>query len=70
MYSQLDMFQPIFRGLNKVIKEAIPRFVNEPFKKGILLLIDHLYKKTSLAAPEKKLDYCTDSKLAHIPTVA
>ena len=70
MYSQLDMFQPVLGGLNKIIEEAIPRFFNEPFETGILLLIDHLDKKTSLAAPEKKLDCYTDSRLADIPAVA
>jgi hypothetical protein len=48
------MFLPVFRGLNKVIEETVPRFLNETLETVILLLIDHLYKKTSLAAPEKK----------------
>jgi hypothetical protein len=55
MYSQLDMFPPVLRGLNKIIEEAIPRFLNETFETGILFLIDHLYKKASLTAPEKEV---------------
>jgi hypothetical protein len=51
----MDMLRPVLvlGRLNKFIKEAIPRFLNETFETGILLFIDHLYKKTSLAAPEK-----------------
>ena len=52
------MFEPILGVLNKIIEEAVPRFLNGTFKTGILLLIDHLYKKPSLASPEKSLvDY-------------
>ena len=57
----MDMLRPVLGGLNKIIEEAIPRFFNEPFETGILLLINHLYKKTSLVAPVKKLDYYTES---------
>ena len=70
MHSQMDMLRPVLGSLNKVTKEAVPCFVNGILEMGILLLIDHFYKKTSLAAPEKKLDYHTWSKLAHIPTIA
>jgi hypothetical protein len=47
------MFQPVAGGLNKIAEETVPRFLNNAFKTGILLLIDYLNKKTSLAAPEK-----------------
>ena len=57
MYSQLDMFEPVLGGLNKLIEEAVPRYLDDTLETGILLLIDHLYKKTSLAAPEKKFNY-------------
>ena len=63
------MFLPVLGGLNKIIKETVPRFLNETCKKGILLLIDHLYKKTSLAAPEKELDYDSEKNLAPIPMI-
>jgi hypothetical protein len=53
MYSQMDMFQPVLGSLSKVVKEAVPCFLNGVLEMGILLLIDHLDKKTSLAAPEK-----------------
>jgi hypothetical protein len=59
MYSQLDMFQPVFGGLNKIIEEAVPRYLDHTLETGVLLLIDHLYKKTSLVVPEKKFNYCT-----------
>jgi hypothetical protein len=55
MYLQLDMFQPILGDLNKIAEEPVPRFLNDAFETGILLFIDHLYKKKTLAAPEKKL---------------
>ena len=63
------MFLPVLRGLNKIIEETVPRFLNETLETDILLLIDHLYKKTSLAAPVKKLDHHSETKPAHIPTV-
>ena len=50
----MDMFRPILRVLNELIEEAAPRFLDETFETRILLLIDHLYKKTSMAAPEEK----------------
>jgi hypothetical protein len=56
MYSQLDMLQPVFGGLNKIADEAVPRHLDDTLETGILLLIDHLYKKTSLVAPEKKFN--------------
>ena len=55
------MFQPVIGGLNKIVEEAAPRYLDDTLERGILLLIDHLYKKTSLAAPVKKLEYCTKS---------
>jgi hypothetical protein len=55
MYSQVDMLQPILGGLNKIIEEAVPRLLHETMKTRVLLLIDHSYKKTPMAAPEKKL---------------
>jgi hypothetical protein len=55
MYSQVDMLQPILRGLNKIIEEAVPRFLHETMETRVLLLIDYSYKKTPMAAPEKKL---------------
>ena len=58
MCSQMDMFRPVLGRLNKFIEEAIPSFLNETFEPDILLLIEHMYKKTSVAAPGKKLvDY-------------
>ena len=59
MYSQMDMFEPVLGSLSKVVKEAVPGFLNGVLGMGtgILLLIDHLYKKTSMAAPGKELDY-------------
>ena len=53
------MFQPLLGGLNKIVKEAAPRYLDDTLETGILLLIDHLHKKTSMAAPEKKSDYYT-----------
>ena len=55
MHSQIDMFRPILGGLNKIIEEAVPRFLHETMETDILLFIDYLYKKTSMAVPEKKL---------------
>ena len=58
MYSQIEMFEPILGVLNKIVEEAVARFLNGTFETDILLLIDHLYKKASLASPEKRLvDY-------------
>jgi hypothetical protein len=68
-HSQFNMFHPVPGGLNETIKEPVPRFLDETFKAGVFLLIDHLHKKTSLAAPEKRLDYYTKSKRVHIPTI-
>ena len=69
MCSQMDMLRPILGRLDKFIEEAIPRFLNETFETAILLFIDHLYKKTSLAAPEKKSNDYTESDLVYIPTI-
>ena len=63
------MFRPILGGLNEIVEEPVPRLLDETLETGILLLIDHLYKKTSLAAPEERLDYFTERKVANIPTV-
>jgi hypothetical protein len=57
MHSQVNMFQPVLRGLNKIIEETVPRFLNETLETRIPPLVDHLYKKTSVAAPEKELGY-------------
>jgi hypothetical protein len=67
--SQFDMLQPVLRSLNKIIQEPIPHILNETLETEILLLINHLYKKTSLEAPVNKLDYCIESKLVQIPTI-
>jgi hypothetical protein len=61
------MLQPILGGLDKIAQESVPRFLNDAFETGILLFIDHLYKKKALTAPEKKLDLYAESKLAHVP---
>jgi hypothetical protein len=58
MYSQLDMLRPVLRGLNKIAEEAVPSYLDDTQETGILLLIDHLYTKTSLVAPERKFNYC------------
>ena len=55
------MLPPVLGSYNKIIEETIPSVLNETLETGILLLINHLYKKTSLVAPVKKLDYCTES---------
>jgi hypothetical protein len=55
MYSQKDMFQPVLGGPNKIVEEAVPRFLNDTLKTDIPLLIHYVCKKTSVAAPEKKL---------------
>ena len=62
------MFQPVLWGLDKIIEKAVPRFLDETLETRILLLIDHLYKKTPMVAPMEKLDYSTESKPAYIPT--
>jgi hypothetical protein len=54
------MFQPVIGGLKKVVEKAVPRFLNKTLEEGILLLVDHLYEKTSLAAPGEKLDLYTE----------
>jgi hypothetical protein len=59
MYSQLNMFQPILGGLNKIAEEAVPSYLNDTQEPGILLLIDHLCEKTSLVVPERKFNSCT-----------
>jgi hypothetical protein len=59
MDSQMNMFRPVFGSLNEVAKEAVPCLINGILEMDILLLVDHLYKKTPLAAPEKKSDYHT-----------
>ena len=69
MCSQMNMLHPVLGGLNKLVEEVIPRFLNETFEPYILLFVDHMYKKTPLAAPEKST-YFTESKLKHIPTIA
>ena len=56
MYSQLDMFQPVLGALNKIVEKAVPRYLDDTLETGILLFIDHLHKKTSLAAPDKKFN--------------
>jgi hypothetical protein len=56
MCLQLDMLQPVLRDLNKIVEEPVPRFLNDAFETGILLFIDHLYKKKALTTPEKKLN--------------
>jgi hypothetical protein len=43
------------------MEEPVPRILNETLEPGIPLLINHLYKKTSMAAPVKKLDYFTEN---------
>ena len=53
MYLQIDVFQPVIGGLNKVVEKAVPRFLNKTLEEGIPLIIDHLYEKTSLTAPER-----------------
>jgi hypothetical protein len=53
MDSQMNMFRPVLGSLKKVAKEAVPCLINGILEMDILLLVDHLYKKTSLAAPEK-----------------
>ena len=50
------MFRPVLGGLNKIIEESVPSFLDEILETGILLLIDHLYKKTAMVAPEKELN--------------
>jgi hypothetical protein len=60
MHSQVDMFQPVLRGLTKIVEEAVPGFLEETLEAGILFLIDYLCKKASLAAPEESL-----SRLLH-----
>ena len=70
MHSQMDMFRPVLRGLTEIVEEAVPRFLDDTLEASILLLIDYLYKKTTLATPERRLDYYTESKLADKPTVA
>ena len=70
MYSQLYMFQPVIGSLNKIIEETVPRFLDETLETRILLLIDHLYKKTATAAPEKVLDCYPSITLVRIPTLA
>jgi hypothetical protein len=59
MCSQLDMLRPVLGGLDKIAEEAVPCYLDDTQETGILLLIDHLYKKTSLVAPERKFNYCT-----------
>jgi hypothetical protein len=69
MNLQKAVFRPVIGGLNKIIEEPVPCFLNETLETGILLLINHFYKKTSMTAPVKKLAYHSESKLAYIPTV-
>ena len=70
MYSLMDMFRPVLRDLTKIVEETVPGFLEETLEPGILFLINHLCKKTSLAAPEKRFDYFTVRKVADIPTIA
>jgi hypothetical protein len=70
MCSQMDMFEPVLGSLSKVLKEAVPGLLSGVLKVGILLLIDHLYKKTSLAAPERNWIIILRVTLTYIPTVA
>jgi hypothetical protein len=69
IYSQMDMFRPVFRGLTKIVEEAVPGFLEETLEAGILFLINHLCKKASLAAPGERLDCYTERRVADIPTV-
>jgi hypothetical protein len=66
----MDMFHPVLRGLTKIVEEAIPGFLEETLEPDILFLINYLYKKTPLAAPEESLDYYAERKVVDIPTVA
>ena len=66
----MDMFRTVLRDLTKIVEEAVPGFLEETLEASILFLINHLCKKTSLAAPEERLDYYTERKVADIPTVA
>jgi hypothetical protein len=50
------MLPPVLGSLNKIVEESVPRFFDETLETGILLLINHLYKKTSVVAPVKKLE--------------
>jgi hypothetical protein len=52
----MDMFRPFLGCLDKFMEEAVPRFLDESLETHVLLFIDYLYTKTSLATPEKKLD--------------
>jgi hypothetical protein len=63
------MFRPALGGLNKIIEEPVPRFLKESLETGVLLLINHMYKKTSVAPPMEELGYYIESKLVDIPTV-
>ena len=69
MHSQRDMFPPVLRSLIEIVEEVVPGFLEETLEAGILFLIYHLCTKTSLAAPEKRLDCYTEGKVADIPTV-
>jgi hypothetical protein len=55
------MLLPVLGSLNQIMEEPVPRILNETLEPGIPLLIDHLYKKASMAAPVKKLDYFTEN---------
>jgi hypothetical protein len=55
------MLLPVLRSQNKIMEEPVPRILNDTLEPDIPLLINYLYKKTSKAAPVKKLDYCTEN---------
>ena len=56
MHLQIDVFHPVIGGLNKVVEKAVPSFLNKTLEEGISLIIDHWHEKTSLTAPEEKLE--------------
>jgi hypothetical protein len=49
------MLPPVLGSPKKIIEEPVPRILNETLETGIPLFINHLYKKTSMTAPVKKL---------------
>jgi hypothetical protein len=58
------MFQPVLGDLDEIVEEPVPGFLDETLELSILLLIDHLRKKTSLTAPETGLIYYHESRIA------
>ena len=63
------MLPPVLGSLNKIVEKPVPRFLDETLETCIPLLINHPYKKTSMAAPEKELDYDSEKNLAPIPMI-